>query len=92
MELNMTKTKMNEMMDKLFSGQADNQDDFNALFTQMLIDLNARLVYLEESKEECNRCCVCESEFVIGAMCEDEETVWFCANHRPYNVIYKSIR
>lgn len=87
----MTKTKMTEMMNKLFSGEAENQDDLNALLIQMLIDLNARLIVLEGPKEECNRCCVCESEFIIGAYCEDnDEVVWFCSRHAPRNVIEKS--
>lgn len=84
-------SKMQELKDKLLSGQISNQGELNALLIQLVIDLDDRLQSFEKP-EDYNKCCVCNSPFVIGVIMDNDEACWFCFNHSPGNVIIKEFQ
>ena len=74
--------KKNLMLEKLIENPNQTQNELNALYTQMLMDLNARLEVLEPPVHHFHDCVVCGSEFVVGmAINEDNEQEWVCLKH-----------
>jgi len=72
------------MLEKLMENPNLSQDELNALFAQIIIDLTDRLIALEPPETSFHECFICGSEFVIGTMVNDEGySAWFCKYHSP---------
>lgn len=74
--------KIQNLLDQVFANPSSSQEELNAVLIQAVIDLNARVIQLEPKQHEFKVCADCGSEYVTGAVLNDnDEAEYYCRLH-----------